>query len=74
LEKKKVFFNSQKEFIEKLHAQYQDIPDPIIEGRLFTDTAPLEYHTGILGKVKDVHAINRNADIILLFNLGAFLD
>jgi chromosome segregation protein len=52
LEKKKFFFKSQKDFIEKLQAQYQDIPDPVIEGRFFTDHAPAPHHTGIIGKVK----------------------
>jgi len=58
LDKKKVFFNSQKEFIEKMQTQYNDIPDPIIEGRLFTRSKPLDHHTGILGKVKDVRSIS----------------
>lgn len=57
LEKKKVFYKSQKEFIEKMQVQYDDIPDPIIEGRLFTKSKPMDHHTGILGKVKDVHAV-----------------
>jgi len=54
LEKKKLFFKSQKEFIEKLHTQYQDIPDPIVTGRFLTQTPPLDHHTGIIGKVKEV--------------------
>ncbi len=54
LERKKLLLISQKEFIEKLHVQYQDIPDPIVEGRLVTDAPPLEHHTGIIGKVKEV--------------------
>jgi chromosome segregation ATPase len=54
LEKKKVFFKSQKEFIEKMNTQYQDIPDPIIEGRFITSTLPLDHHNGIIGKVKQV--------------------
>ncbi len=58
LDKKKVFYNSQKEFIEKMQVQYDDIPDPVIEGRLFTRSKPLDHHTGILGKVKEVHVVN----------------
>ncbi|OGX38892.1 MAG: hypothetical protein A3C36_03745 [Omnitrophica WOR_2 bacterium RIFCSPHIGHO2_02_FULL_52_10] len=58
LERKSLALRSQKEFIEKLHAQYQDIPDPIIEGRLITQLPPSEHHTGILGKVKEVRALN----------------
>jgi chromosome segregation protein len=57
LEKKKLFYKSQKEFTEKLHAQYQDIPDPVVESRFFTTHAPLEHHTGIIGKVKDVKQV-----------------
>lgn len=56
-EKKKIFLESQKEFIEKLNVQYQDIPDPVVEGRLLTHTTPLEHHTGIIGKVKGVRRI-----------------
>lgn len=58
LEKKSLALQSQKDFIEKLHVQYHDIPDPIVEGRLMTKTLPLEYHTGIIGKVKDVRGPN----------------
>ena len=53
-EKKRLFLKSQKEFIEKLRVQYQDIPDPVVTGRLITDSRPLEHHTGIIGKVKEV--------------------
>ncbi|MCK5179132.1 MAG: AAA family ATPase, partial [Candidatus Omnitrophica bacterium] len=58
LEKKSLSLKSQKEFIEKLHAQYEDISDPIIEGRIITQTPPLDHHTGILGKVKEVSLVN----------------
>ncbi|OGX19969.1 MAG: hypothetical protein A2Y04_01780 [Omnitrophica WOR_2 bacterium GWC2_45_7] len=58
LEKKVLFAKSQKEFIEKLNVQYEDMPDPIIEGRLITQSVPLEHHTGIIGKVKGVLPIN----------------
>ncbi len=54
LEKKRLFLKSQKEFIEKLSVQYQDIPDPIIEGRIITTSKPMEHHSGLIGKVKEV--------------------
>ncbi len=54
LERRKLFLTSQKEFIEKLSAQYQDIPDPLVLGRLFTVNPPAEHHNGIIGKVKEV--------------------
>jgi len=57
LERKNYSLKSQKEFIEKLHAQYQDIPDPIVEGRLITQAPPMDHHTGILGKVKEVRMV-----------------
>lgn len=53
-EKRKMFLISQKDFIEKMHAQYEDMPDPVVEGRLLTQMAPEEHHTGIIGKVKSV--------------------
>ena len=58
LEKKKVFCISQKEFIEKLNTQYQDMPDPTIEGRFITQTSPEEHHTGIIGKVRSVQPLS----------------
>ena len=58
LENKKLFLKSQKEFIEKMRVQYQDIPDPIVEGRFLTQTPPLEHHTGIIGKVKEVRTLD----------------
>ncbi|MFA5088592.1 MAG: AAA family ATPase [Candidatus Omnitrophota bacterium] len=58
LERKKIFLESQKEFIEKLQVQYQDIPDPVVEGRLITRVAPLEKNMGIIGKVKEVLSLN----------------
>ena len=54
LEKKKLFLISQREFIEKLRVQYQDIPDPVVPGRFITSSAPSPHHTGIIGKVKEV--------------------
>lgn len=59
LENKKLFLESQKEFIEKLQTQYQDIPDPVVEGRFLSPSAPLDHHTGIIGKVKEVKAIEQ---------------
>ena len=54
LENKKLFLISQKEFIEKLSVQYRDIPDPSVEGHLITNVPPLQHHTGIIGKVREV--------------------
>jgi chromosome segregation protein len=54
LDKKKLFLLSQKEFIEKLQTQYQDIPDPVVEGRFFSAVSPSEKHGAIIGKVKQV--------------------
>ena len=54
LEKKKLFLVSQKEFTEKLQVQYQDIPDPVVENRLFSSVPPSEKHGAIIGKVKQV--------------------
>jgi len=58
LDKKKLSLKSQKEFIETLHTQYKDLPDPIIEGRIITQIRPEDHHTGILGKVKEVLPIS----------------
>lgn len=69
LEKKKVFCVSQKEFIEKLHTQYQDIPDPVIEGRIITRSPPLDYHNGIIGKVRSVKSIDKDRLSLLSNNL-----
>ena len=52
LERKKLFLISQKEFIEKLHVQYQDMPDPVITGRFFSPIPPADRHTGFIGKLK----------------------
>jgi len=58
LEKKSLSLKSQKEFIEELCVQYQDIPDPVVEGRIITTMPPQDHHTGILGKVKSVNELN----------------
>ncbi|MBU0468962.1 MAG: AAA family ATPase [Candidatus Omnitrophica bacterium] len=60
LDKKTLFLKSQKEFIEKLHAQYQDMPDPIVEGRFYAKAAPMDHHTGIIGKVKEVNPLGED--------------
>jgi len=54
MERRNISLRSQKEFIEKLSAQYDDIPDPVSLGRLITDAPPMPHHTGIVGKVKEV--------------------
>ena len=58
LERKQISLRSQKEFIEKLSAQYEDIPDPVVQGRLITNAPPLEHHTGIIGKVREVRSVS----------------
>jgi len=70
LEKKKLFLNSQREFIEELRVQYQDIPDPVHEGVLLTINPPQEIGKGIIGKVKDVQALDPRKLEALRQNLG----
>jgi len=60
MEKRRILLESQKEFIEKLVVQYKDISDPIVEGRLIAETPPLEHHTGIIGKVKEIRKVAKN--------------
>ena len=60
LEKNHVFLLSQKEFIQKMQVQYQDIPDPIVEGRFIATVRPSDKQTGIIGKVKEVKVIAAN--------------
>ena len=57
LEKNQVFLLSQKEFIQKMQVQYQDIPDPVVEGRFIATVRPSEKQTGIIGKIKEVRVI-----------------
>jgi chromosome segregation protein len=64
LERKRVFLESQKEFIEKLNTQYQDIPDPVVQGRLITEMSPEIHHTGIIGKVKSVRAYSPEPSVL----------
>ncbi len=59
LDKKRLLFISQKEFIEKLRVQYEDIPDPVVEGRILTQIWPTENHNGIIGKVKRVNPLSQ---------------
>lgn len=54
LEKKKIFLDSQRDFIEKVNTQYDDLPDAVVDGKLITNRPPLNHHTGIIGKVKSV--------------------
>ncbi len=60
LEKGKVFLLSQKEFIQKMQAQYQDSPDPVVEGRFIAQVRPTDTQTGIIGKIKHVNVIPAN--------------
>ena len=57
LEKNHVFLLSQKEFIQKMQVQYQDIPDPVVEGRFIATVRPSDKQTGIIGKIKEVRVI-----------------
>ena len=57
-ERRKVFLISRKAFIEELRVQYQDIPDPVVEGRLITWNPPSEKHSGMIGKVKEVTIVD----------------
>ncbi len=56
-DRNKLFLISQKEFIEKLSAQYEDIPDPVVQGRFFANRAPMAHHTGMIGKVRQVNPV-----------------
>ncbi|MBF0331884.1 MAG: AAA family ATPase [Candidatus Omnitrophica bacterium] len=58
LERKKLFLISQKEFIEKLHVQYQDMPDPVVTGRFFSPIPPDARHTGFIGKLQSVNQVS----------------
>jgi chromosome segregation protein len=60
LEKNHVFLLSQKEFIEKMQVQYQDIPDPVVEGRFTATVRPSDKQTGIIGKIKEVRVKRPN--------------
>jgi len=60
LEKNHVFLLSQKEFIQKMQVQYQDIPDPVVEGRFLATVRPNDKQTGIIGKIKNVRVKRPN--------------
>ncbi len=57
LEKRRLSLISQREFIEELRVQYQDMPDPVVDGRLLTTRPPSDINKGIIGKVKHVQEI-----------------
>ena len=57
LENKKLFLLSQKDFIAKMQTQYQDIPDPVVEGKFISCVRPNEQQTGIIGKIKDIRVM-----------------
>ena len=57
LEKSKVFLVSQKDFIARMQRQYQDNPDPVVEGRFIAPVKPLEHQTGMIGKIKSIKEI-----------------
>ena len=54
IEKRKLLTISQKDFIEKLHGQYDDNPEKTIEGRLLTKSIPHGNEKGIIGKIKEI--------------------
>ncbi|MDE2230635.1 MAG: AAA family ATPase [Candidatus Omnitrophica bacterium] len=56
-EKTQLFLISQKEFIQKMQAQYQDSPDTVVEGRFLAAVRPNEKQTGIIGKIKGIRVI-----------------
>jgi len=68
LETKRILLKSQKDFIEKLQVQYQDMPDPVVEGRLIIKNPPSKQHTGIIGKVKGVQCLE--SEKVKLFKNG----
>lgn len=72
LEQKKLSLKSQKEFIEELRVQYQDMPDPVAEGVLLTATPPLNRSKGIIGKVKEVRLADSARYAELKNNLSSF--
>lgn len=57
LEKSHVFLLSQKEFIQKMQLQYQESPDPVVEGRFLASVRPSDKQTGIIGKIKSIKVI-----------------
>jgi len=57
LEKKKLFLLSQKDFVARMQTQYQDTPDPVVEGKFISSIRPNDQQTGIIGKIKDIRII-----------------
>ncbi len=64
LEKSRVFLLSQKDFITKMQHQYQDNPDPVVEGRFIVAVKPWEHQTGIIGKIKSIQEVSGGYEII----------
>ncbi len=69
LEKTHVFLVSQKEFIAKMQVQYQDSPDPIVEGRFISSTRPKDGQTGIIGKIKEIREIPSTETMTMMFEI-----
>jgi chromosome segregation protein len=64
LERSKVFLISQKEFIDKMQRQYQENPDPVVEGRFIAPVKPSENQTGIIGKIKSIQEVAGGYEIV----------
>ena len=64
LEKSKVFLLSQKDFIDKMQRQYQENPDPVVEGRFIAPVRPSENQTGIIGKIKSILEVEGGFEIV----------
>lgn len=64
LEKSKVFLLSQKDFIDRMQRQYQENPDPVVEGRFIAPVKPSENQTGIIGKVKSIQEVEGGFEIV----------
>ncbi len=69
LEHTHVFLVSQKDFIEKMQVQYQDIPDPVVEGKFVSTVRPKENQTGIIGKIKSIQEIPATENSPQLFEI-----
>ncbi len=64
LEKSRVFLMSQKDFIARMQRQYQDNPDPVVEGRFIAPVKPSELQTGIIGKIKSIQEVAGGYEIV----------
>ncbi|MBF0511308.1 MAG: AAA family ATPase [Candidatus Omnitrophica bacterium] len=69
LEKNHIFLLSQKEFIQKMHTQYQDIPDPVVEGKFIASVRPADKQTGIIGKIKEIKVIPATVEAPELYEI-----